>query len=207
MVRELDVDATGKTFTRQWFRVRNLSTFRELVLPIYAGKPTVYLELGCFEGMSMLWMMQRVLTHPDSRAVGVDPWLITTKLDEATMEAVCQRAFSNLREYYPRCRLQRGNSSEVLRRMIRRGFLGIKPGVVDVCMVDGNHNALGVLDDARLVTRLVKPGGWILFDDVENDLPKADHVRQGVDLWLAEGPGAELAWKHGYMECYRRCVV
>jgi len=62
-------------FTRNWFRRRNQATFEEYVLPMWAGKPITYLEIGVYEGQSLTWMMQNVLTHPDSRAVGIDPWL------------------------------------------------------------------------------------------------------------------------------------
>ena len=83
-------------FTRNWFRNRNMQTFREYVHLQWTGRPMVYLELGVFEGMSLVWMLQYVLDHPDSRAVGVDPWLMTRKLDENTMTEVMVRAYRNL---------------------------------------------------------------------------------------------------------------
>lgn len=191
-------------FTRRWFLNRNCATFREYVYPRWAGTPATYLELGVFEGMSMTWMMQRVLTHPESRAVGVDPWLMTRKLDSDFMDAVRKRARHNTRIYSPRCELIRGSSAEVLRRMVGKdGYAGIKRDSVDVCMVDGNHNALAVLDDALLVLQLVRPGGWILFDDVENKIEKADHVKHGVAMFVEEaGDKIKQIWKHKYMEAY-----
>lgn len=194
-------------FTMNWFLNRNLSTFRELIFPAWSGKPLLYLEIGIYEGMSLVWMMQHVLTHPDSRAVGVDSWLMSTKLDESHMEAVRERAFHNLSPWRDRCELVRGNSSEVLRKMLkrRRGWLGAGRNSVDLCMVDGDHHELLVLDDARLCFRLAKPGGWIVFDDVENDKRKEGHVRQGLDTFLKEsGDGMKLLWKHRYMEAYEK---
>ncbi len=213
MTRQMDLDATDMQFTRNWFRMRNLATFREFVHPVWAGKPITYLELGVFEGMSMCWMMQHILTHPKARAVGIDPWLQTTKLSEGDMELVKQRALYNIARWsfaaeggsHGKCELHRANSAEILRRMVgRHGFAGITKGSVDLCMVDGNHNALAVLDDLRLVHQLMKVGGWILLDDVENDRPKVDHVREGLDMWLVEVGGDDVSqvWKHKYMECY-----
>jgi len=214
MTREMDLDDAGMEFTRSWFRNRNLETFRTYVYPAWAGQPITYLELGVFEGMSMCWMLQRVLTHPAARAVGVDPWLITTKLDESYMNGVHARADKNTSRWQSmyvagtqtwKCVLQRGNSAEVLRRMTQRGgYLGITNNSVDLCMVDGNHNALAVVDDLRLAYQLVRPGGWLLLDDVENDHEKQDHVRQGLDSWLAEMPAdtVHLLWKHKYVEAY-----
>jgi hypothetical protein len=220
----MDLDTTGMQFTRRWFLNRNLATFREFVHPAWAGKPITYVELGVFEGMSMCWMLQRVLTHPAARAIGVDPWLQTTKLSEGDMELVKQRAFNNVGQWsFPaegssqsngqipsticitgKCELYRANSAEILRRMVgRHGFAGITKDSVDLCMVDGNHNALAVLDDLRLVHQLMKIGGWILLDDVVNDIEKKDHVRQGLDMWLAEvGDKVVQVWAHKYMEAY-----
>lgn len=202
------------SYTRKWFHRRNRRTFEQFILPEWAGKKIVYLELGVFEGQSMVWMMENVLTHPEAKAVGVDPWLMTRKLDGSVMEDVLRRAAENLSEWlYPldsttdnwKLRLIRGNSAEVLRKMLtdKGGFAGIGKRSVDLCMVDGNHNALAVLDDLQLVYKLVKPGGWILMDDVENDHKKKDHVKDGLATFLKERP-IKMLWKHRYMECYER---
>jgi hypothetical protein len=206
-------------FTRQWFLNRNLSAFRELILPEWAGKPIKYLEIGVFEGMSMVWMLQRVLTHPDARAVGVDPWLMTTKIGPDQMDDIRERAFDNTEPWRcpgpgwssppdakSKCTLIRGNSAEVLRLMLRNrhGYMGIKAESVDLCMVDGDHNALGVLDDCRLVWRLLKTGGCMICDDVENDRKKSHHVEEGLRQFLSETPGAELVAKKDYIEIYRK---
>lgn len=189
-------------FTRNWFLNRNLPTFRQYVKP-FAGKPIRYLELGVFEGQSMTWMCQHVLTHPESVGVGVDPWLMTTKLDGAFMEEVRDRALFNTKGF-SNCRLIRGCSAEVLRRMQgRSGYAGITKASVDLCMIDGDHNELAVLDDAQNVLPLMKQGGWMLFDDVENDKPKEHHVKAGIARALHElGSRVSFLWKDRYVECY-----
>jgi predicted O-methyltransferase YrrM len=201
-------------FTRRWFLNRNLDAFRELILPEWAGKPATYLEIGVFEGMSLVWMLQYVLTHPDAKAIGVDPYLMTTKLSAEVMHEVMQRALGNTAPWttthygrqVPNCKLIRGNSAEVLRLMLKNqhGYMGVKAGSVDLCMVDGDHNALGVLDDCRLVWKLLKTGGWMICDDVENDRKKSHHVEEGLRQFLSETPGAELVAKKDYIEIYRK---
>ena len=209
MVRRMDIDLTQHDFqfTRGWFRTRNLPTFREFVFPRWSEKPVTYLEIGVFEGMSLVWMMQKVLTHPESRAIGVDPWLMTCKLESDKMEEVMVRAHHNLSPWSDRCELVRSNSFEVLRAAprYRGGKYGLKNNGVDLCMIDGNHGALGVLSDALLCFSVVKPGGWMLFDDVENDIPKKDHVKEGVEMFREEkGDKIRCLWKHRYMECYEK---
>jgi len=218
MTRRLDIISSQHSFqfTRRWFRERNLETFREYVHPEWKDEPINYLELGVFEGQSMTWMMQHVLTHEDARSVGVDPWLVTRKMSGEDMEDVMQRARHNLSPWTSievkkskadlrKCTLIRGTSSEVLRRMLhRRGEWGMKKENVDLCMVDGSHYELLVLDDARLCSQLLKPGGWMLFDDVENDKTKMFHVKQGLAMFLDEEPRMKLLWKHRYMEAYQK---
>ena len=219
MTRQMGIEAVPGhqfQFTRNWFLNRNCETFREYVHPEWAGKPIVYLELGVFEGMSMTWMLQHVLTHPDARSVGVDPWLLTTKLSEETMHQVMQRAIGNTAPWttthygraFPNCKLIRGSSAEVLRLMLKNkfGYMGIKRGSVDLCMVDGDHNELAVLDDARNCWQLLKKGGWLLFDDVENDHEKTHHVKQGLASFRNETPDAIQLWKHGYVECFKKDI-
>jgi len=201
MARKMDVE--GGDFTRGWFRKRNLSTFRELVRPVWTGRPVTYLEIGVFEGMSMRWVLQQILTSTESRAVGIDPWLMTRKLSGHEMEMVWSRALDNTREWGDRCQLIRSNSHEVLRRMnSRSGFNGIGRNSVDFCMIDGDHNAYAALDDAQQCLELVKPGGWLLFDDVENDKPKENHVKKGLEMFrTCVGNRVKEVWRHKYMVC------
>ena len=212
MSRKFGIDQTEHDFqfTRHWHLNRNGETFVKYIIPEYHNKPILYLELGVFEGMSTTWMFQHVLCHPDSRAVVCDPWLQTRKLGPEKMEAVRVRAYHNLKPWTRtnRCKIIRGNSAEVLRHMCgRHGYEEVSKGSVDVAFVDGNHNSGAVVDDLKHVFKLTKKNGIILVDDVENQIEKEDHVKQGVEMWLKEvGDGVELAWKHRYMEGYRKSL-
>lgn len=208
MARKFAIDSSKYDFrfTRNWFLNRNYSTFVNYVMPQWAGKPITYLEIGVFEGMSLVWMMQHVLTHPQARAVGIDPWLMTTKLDPQVMQEVMERAYHNIACFLPRCCLIRANSAEVLRRMNHKGCADITKGSVDLCMIDGDHNRLAVYDDAVQVFDLMKPGGWMLFDDVENDRPKKDHVADGLAMFRHEyePDRIKFLWKDRYMEAFEK---
>ena len=39
-----------------------------------AGQPTQVLEIGSYEGRSAVWLLQEILTHPESRLTCVDIW-------------------------------------------------------------------------------------------------------------------------------------
>lgn len=215
MTKKYALDRTGMEFTRRWFLLRNRSTFIKHVVPEWAGKPITYLELGVFEGMSAVWMFQHILTHPDSRAVLIDPFLLTSKMNQDQMDLVRARAEKNLMRWTVQwivkyeqwtCKLVRANSVEALTRMRKKkGFAGITRNSVDLCMIDGDHNSGAVVDDARMVLPLMRKGGHILFDDVENDLTKQHHVKQGLALFLEDqGDQVKFLWKHKYMEAYKK---
>ncbi len=216
MARKMDPDRSDYDFkfTRNWFRNRNLSTFRDYIYPHWSGRNIVYLEIGVFEGMSLVWMMQHILTSEGSRSVGIDPWLITSKISAERMREVMDRAHHNLLPWrrtgalntnQKRCTLIQANSGEALIRMNRKGYAGIKKGTVDLCMIDGNHKSGATLDDARLCWPLLKTGGWLLFDDVENDKEKIHHVKEGLDMFLDEiGNEAKFLWEHKYMEAFEK---
>lgn len=217
MSRELDIiDRYEFQFTRNMFRNRNLPTYREFVYPYWKNKgPLIYLELGVYKGQSLIWMLQHILGHPDSRAIGIDPWLMTTKRTSDDMEIVRQHAFWNIQKWdfftdsvlgFKKCQLLRANSAEVLPMMNRKGgAFGISKNTLDICLIDADHNALAVLNDARLVFPLMKIGGWIIFDDVVNDIPKKDHVENGLRMFLEEiGDSTKLVIKHRYVEIYER---
>jgi predicted O-methyltransferase YrrM len=210
-MREMDLIIEGHDFkfTRNWFRTRNLATFREHIYPHWRDKQDLtYLELGVFEGMSMVWMLQHLLTSRHDRAVGIDPWLMTTKLSGEFMEEVMKRAHFNLAQWMippdeANMTLIRANSAEVLRRMCGKGYAGITKDSVDICMIDGNHNAPAVYDDAVHCLQLVKPGGWLLFDDVENVSTKRNHVKHGLSWFMRECyERVKFLWKHRFMEAF-----
>ncbi len=204
-MRKYNLNDFDLSFTRNWFFNRNYATFVKFVKPRWEGEPITYLEIGVFEGQSLCWCLKHILTHPDSRAVGIDPHLMTRKLSSERMEAVMARASHNLKPW-PKCELIRGNSSEVLRRMThRRGWGGIKRGFVDLCMVDGDHHSFAVLDDAKLCLRLLRPGGWMLFDDWKNGRKKEDHVKEGIEMFLdRKGSQVRVEWEHKYMICFSK---
>ena len=192
-------------FTKWWFASRNLKAFCEFVLPEFQDKPTLYLEIGVFEAMSLSWMLQNVLTHSDSKAVGVDPWLMTTKLDNDQMNLVHNRAIHNCLYFDSKCTLIQGNSAEVLRRMLalQNGYKGICRGGVDVIMIDGDHNKGTVYDDACLSLKLLKTQGLLIFDDI--DVRKSVYAMSGFNQFLETySDKVEFVWETNLMQAYRK---
>lgn len=186
-------------YTRRWFRHRTKSTFEKYLLP-FAGQKLFYVEIGVFEARSMRWMLENVLTHPESRAVGIDPWLATRKLDAEYMNDVWMRAMHNVRPWTDMCMLDRELSSKVLSD---GSFL---PESIDILYIDGDHNKPGVIKDIDLGWPLVKPGGHVIFDDYENRIEKSNHVKQAIEEYFRpEYSGRFEPWyKYRYQIAFKK---
>lgn len=197
-------------FTRRWFVNRNQTTFSTKLPPRFPNdKPWNILQIGVFEGMDLVWTCQNLLGHEDSRVLAIDPWGETRKLNQEKMDAVYARARRNLKPWMgSKLDIVRGKSQEIL-QLIQLGTQihgkMINAGEWDLIIIDGDHNADPVYEDATLSFQLCRPGGWLLFDDVRNRSYKKNHVYHGLIAWLLEqSDKVDLVWAHRFMNCYEK---
>lgn len=186
-------------FTRNWFRQRNQVTWSTYLKPMFDTNSRIRaIQIGVFEFMDAAWLMQNVLVHPASCLVCIDPWAATTKLSAEYMEAVRGRAAHNAGKWVDegKVSIMRGYSQDILP--------SLSPGY-NLVVIDGDHNAEPVYKDAKEALRLLHPGGYIVFDDVRNRIPKKNHVFDGIEMFLKEHRDeVELQWQHRYADCYRK---
>lgn len=187
-------------FTRKWFRNRNQSTWSTFILPRFQKiRPVKMIQIGVFEGYDAVWCLQNILRHRKSRMVAIDPWLAETKLSQAQMDECYERAKHNLSPWKDKVEILRRMSQDVLCQV------GPEDGTFDLIIIDGDHNSGPVLRDAINALRLLKVGGWMVFDDVRNRRPKKDHVIDGIRMFL-EGHEKEVKfeWAHRFCDCYSK---
>jgi hypothetical protein len=160
-------------FSDDWF-TRKLPIFRKALEP-YKGKPGLsYLEVGAYEGRSLLWMLENILTDPGATATAIDP-----------LEGDVERVYTaNLRKSGQQRKVRTivGYSQVELRRLSVDSY--------DIVYIDGSHTSEDVLEDAVLGWRLVKPGGLLMFDDYEwpggdPPLPLRERPRPALDVFYA----------------------
>jgi len=144
---------------RRWFTRRGAKdNFEKYAVPMFAGKPISYLEVGNYQGMSLSWVAKNILTHPDSRGIGVDPYLPMLKHDAAAIEAVrddCLRAI----DPYPNVELVRAKSIDYLMGCAK------DDGPFDFIYLDGSHFGPAVMTDAIFSWQHLNVGGMLIFDD------------------------------------------
>lgn len=204
----IDMSSYNFRFTVGWFRVRNQVTFSTFLKKRFTGdSPVNMIQIGVYEGMDLVWSLQNILRHGNSRVLAIDPWLATTKKSQDEMEQRYNNAAHNIRPYRKKVELVRGLSQEVLSGIgnaVSVAGTPVSRGSFDLVVVDGDHNKDAVYQDAVQALSLVKVGGWILFDDVRNKIYKKDHVVHGIQEFTSDYKNVKLAWYHRYMDCYEK---
>lgn len=162
------------------------------------GKDGVrYVEVGCYEGKSLCWMLDNILTGQGVNVVAIDPWSFTPDWETHTQEkwdAVHAQFLDNVRE------TANSNATvNVMRTHSTYGLSHVPPGEADVVYIDGSHRALACLTDMCLGWKLLKPGGLLVVDDVErwrkpDDWPEGDDPATAVQAFevLARGPAKRI---------------
>lgn len=144
----------------------------------FVGQPIRLLEIGVYDARNATWLLDNVLTHQNSRYVGVDAVV--------GHEAAHERAIKNLERHAGKVTLIAGDSADVLPALFWQG------DEFDVVYVDGCHSAAAVSRDAVNGWELLRSGGVMIFDDYDRD----DYgVRQSVDEFLTREPSAVVVYR------------
>lgn len=150
---------TTPVFTEDWSNVRSYWTdmFDDLG---WAGKPDLrFLEIGCYEGMTTLWLIDNVLTDETSTITTIDTFEGSMEFQHLGVDGNSyERFITNVGDHIDSGKVITlvGSSQDLLRTM---------HGVYDFVYVDGSHLAADVLADAVMSWPLLRQGGLMVFDD------------------------------------------
>ena len=168
-------------FTQDWFS--NITHLLDEMLERYKGVDGVkYLEIGSFEGMSAIWVLDNILTGKNCKATCVDSFQGGSKYNEWGIEVSnLEKTFtSNMEPYKGRYVLKKGLSKDVLR-------YNFKEQSFDIIYVDGSHEASDTLIDLVNAFYLLKVGGELLIDDYMwnfNQFETQNTPKEAVDSFL-----------------------
>lgn len=171
-------DVMAYEFTTDWFSDR-IPTFEKWLRPLI-GQPLQCLEVGTHEGRSALWLLDNILTHPQSSLMCIDCWNNAEVEQRFDANIACASRNRNVHK-------RKGRSSLVLRSLPVESF--------DFVYIDGSHEGCDVLEDTILAWSLLKPGGLLAFDDYLWHLPDECQFppRPAIDAFLLLwGPQIEL---------------
>lgn len=151
----------------------------------FVGVPTRAIQIGCFEGMGTVWLLDNVLTHEDSTLIDIDTFSSNTDLSGADFEEVKRLYYHNLKECpgSNKHKLIIGKSQDILQTLEENSF--------DLIYVDGSHLRDDVWFDAIYSDKLLKIGGLIFFDDYEWStdkigLPREYMPHDAIDRFINE---------------------
>jgi predicted O-methyltransferase YrrM len=160
-----DDPAPDYRFSTDWTGPHTTLWLRHLAR--YMGKPGVRgLEVGCFEGRSSIWFLERIANGEGATMDCVD--VFTPAIEERFDHNIAVGGFTE------RMNKHKGYSQDVLRTLPLESF--------DFIYIDGCHLASCVLTDAVLSWDLLRPGGMIIFDDYLWNLEKAKYERPKVAI-------------------------
>ena len=164
----------GYAFTNNWFdkHVQVWSTLLE------SFHPSKILEVGCYEGKSTTFLIEKIANQRDLEIHCIDTWeggiehidnekYDVNHSDIGGMSSVENRFFSNVDEAISTASkkvklvVHKGLSSLELPKLIANG----KKEYFDMVYVDGSHQADDVLMDAVMAYHLTANDGLIIFDD------------------------------------------
>lgn len=146
----------------------------------YRGQPHLqYLEVGLYEGRSLFWMLENILTHPTAQATAVDAY----ELISPELTAIKTTFLNNLKVsgFENKVRFRQGFSEDILPQLPLNFY--------DLIYVDGNHDAKAVESDLKISFPLLKPSGLLVIDDyryVNKTHPEIEPTKLGVDRFLNE---------------------
>ncbi|NJL21617.1 MAG: tetratricopeptide repeat protein [Leptolyngbyaceae cyanobacterium SM1_3_5] len=171
-------------FTRDWFS-HNISIWTQHLQELI-DRPAQALEVGTFEGMAACWLLDRILTHPDSRLVCVDRYRqenFTLNMQRASaIEKVLHRS---------------GDSHRLLPRLEQDEY--------DLIYLSADPRADAIRKDGELAWPLLKLGGFLIFDYYGwVDQPIEQRSSRGIDAFLDSVPFAAELLHQGYQVIVRK---
>ena len=152
------------TFQHPWF---------ELVRPDWEeltgslrGRQLKILEVGSYEGASTTWILENLMSHPESRMTAIDTFAGGMEhrgdaADAYGLASLESRFWSNVSQckHVSKLHVMKTTSDNAL--ITLRG----ENACFDFIYVDASHVALDVLHDAVLCWRMLDVHGTMVFDD------------------------------------------
>ena len=146
-----------------------VETWKRELAPVAGKKGVTYLEIGVWEGRTLIWMFENILTDQTSRATAIDIKIVQPLKDNLQIAKVSKRT-----------KLIESTSFEALKNLKTESF--------DIIYLDACHLAKNVLTDTVLAWPLLKPGGILILDDYKffnnGKLPIGLRPKNSIDAFL-----------------------
>lgn len=150
------------SFSQDWF-THHIPSIDRILTRLRPGR---VLEIGCYEGRSTSYLIERCAGFGPLQMHCVDTWQGSADLPPEKMDGVELRFDQNIATAIGRA------GAEITLRKIRQrsetalaGLITERSDPFDLIYIDGSHTAPDVLVDAVLAFQLLRIGGVMIFDD------------------------------------------
>jgi len=144
-------------FTTDWFSP-NLHLWQQYLHPL-AGQPIHALEIGSWEGRSAVWMLENILTHPQSSLTCVDTFQGSPEHSPEQVGSLYERFQHNICQVKSPARV-------IVHRCRAQDFFQSNPQTTyNLIYIDGSHYSWDVLSEAIYSWARLAIGGILIFDD------------------------------------------
>ena len=158
-----------------WFKITAEENFKSQLMPLAGKFGLRFLQIGAFTGNASVWLVDNVLTQRNSVLEDVDTWSGSDEQEHKEMDWLdVERTYDSRIAFRPNIIKYKMDSKEFLRSIEKVTF--------DFIYIDGDHTAEGVLQDAVLGWRLLKPGGIMAFDDYLWEDPRGIEFQPGWSI-------------------------
>jgi predicted O-methyltransferase YrrM len=163
----------GKIFTTDW-TTKKIPVWQSLLPGLLAEKPVI-LEVGCYEGRSVVVWLE---LFPNSHVTCIDSFEGWTNEPIPQDRSLAEAKFdANLAPY----------AGRVTKLKIRSapGLDGLRGKQFDLIYIDGDHSRAAVAIDSLLAWPLLKPKGVLIWDDyILHRKEPQKGPGQAIDLFL-----------------------
>lgn len=156
LTREISDNIDNKTFHHHYHILYDI--------PFVDKDKPVYLEIGCYAGGSSILMLSR----PNTTVISIDTG---TVIPQSVVQENVSKCTTNTNFHYIEANSQIKSTVEKVKQIADK---------IDILFIDGDHSYKGSVTDWNLYCTLVKPGGYIIFDDY--NCPESLGVKKAVDL-------------------------
>ena len=158
-----------------WFKITAEENFKSQLMPLAGKFGLRFLQIGAFTGNASVWLVDNILTQRNSVLEDVDTWSGSDEQEHKEMDWLdVERTYDSRIAFRPNIIKYKMDSKEFLRSIEKVTF--------DFIYIDGDHTAEGVLQDAVLGWRLLKPGGIMAFDDYLWEDPRGIEFQPGWSI-------------------------
>lgn len=142
-----------------WFNATNAVGNFDRHLKRFKGKRVSFLQIGAFTGDASKWLLDEILTHPESSLIDVDTWLGSDEDSHRDMDFNdVYKVYTEKTKQYKNLTVFRGTSDE---------FFANNSSKFDFIYVDGDHTAFSVMRDLINSFKFLEIGGIIGCDDYQ----------------------------------------